>query len=172
MKLMFYFFSLLTVVFTILSVFQNNIVYSLFYLSASIISTSAIFFLLGSYFIGVLQIIIYAGAIMVLFIFSVMMFDLNEKIKRNKKNRLLMWLYPIVLFILFLLLIFRKLLYFRDKYIIRSEINLHVLGINLFGPYILIVEFASLLLLSALIMVLIIANNQQLKNIFVNKNKD
>ncbi|CAL4042328.1 NADH-quinone oxidoreductase subunit J [Buchnera aphidicola (Phyllaphis fagi)] len=173
MELVFYFFLFLTLIFTILCVFQKNVIYSLFYLSASILSTSSIFFLLGSYFIGSLQIIIYAGAIIVLFVFSIMMFNLDEQIKK-KKNNFLYWVYPIILFCIFLLLIWKKLLYFKNKYIIRSEINLKVLGINLFGPYIFVVEFSSILLLSALIIVLIITNDQKIKKISLlkNKNKD
>ncbi|CAL4319394.1 NADH-quinone oxidoreductase subunit J [Buchnera aphidicola] len=154
-------FLILTIIFTILSAFQNSIMYSLFYLGISIVTTSAVFFLLGDYLIGSLQIIIYSGAIIVLFIFVIMMFNIEHKIKKRYffLNYFRCFLFIISIFLIFFFLFFNILFYLRYKQVVVLIDNLHTLGIVLFQPYILITECLSILLLSALIIVLLISKN-------------
>ncbi|MBZ2279920.1 NADH-quinone oxidoreductase subunit J, partial [Buchnera aphidicola] len=80
-------------------------IYALLYLIISFLSVSAIFFFLGAFFIGALEIIIYAGAIMVLFIFVIMMLNLGEKydLKEKKYLNFINFIGPSILsFILFI----------------------------------------------------------------------
>lgn len=63
---------------------HTNPVHALLYLIISLLAISGVFFSLGAYFAGALEIIVYAGAIMVLFVFVVMM--LNPAVQKSNRN--------------------------------------------------------------------------------------
>ena len=77
--LLFYAFALLAVVSALLVIAQKNPVYSAFALIVTLCSLAGIFGLLGSPFIAVLQVIVYAGAIMVLFLFVLMLLNVKRE---------------------------------------------------------------------------------------------
>ncbi|CAL4319531.1 NADH-quinone oxidoreductase subunit J [Buchnera aphidicola] len=163
MEYFFFILSLFTIIFTILSVFQTHAIYSLFYFFLSIITTASIFFLFSSYFIGSLQIIIYAGAILVLFVFVMMMFDNYELIESVNCWKFIstFFIYLIILFFSFIICMVHMLFFLQNKYINLTTVYLKSLGLNLFGPYILVTEFSSILLLSALVIIFIVSKNQR-----------
>ncbi|MCR3756220.1 MAG: NADH:quinone oxidoreductase subunit J [Candidatus Westeberhardia cardiocondylae] len=158
MKLIFHIFELILIISTINVIIQKNLMYSLLYFILSLLSISCIFFLINCYFIGSLTIIIYAGTIMVLFIFAIMTLDTDNKKKqrkffwKNQKNYIKLLL-PITLscFILYNI---------PNKNYLNTELNEYIInekeiGLALFGgPYFLIIELASMLLLSSLIITL------------------
>ena len=76
---LFYVFALLAVASALVVVGQRNPTYSAFALIVTLASLSVIFALLGSPFIAVLQVVVYAGAIMVLFVFVLMLLDVKEE---------------------------------------------------------------------------------------------
>jgi NADH-quinone oxidoreductase subunit J len=76
---LFYAFGLLALVSALVVVGQRNPTYSAFALIVNLASLSAIFGLLGSPFIAVLQVVVYAGAIMVLFVFVIMLLDVRAE---------------------------------------------------------------------------------------------
>lgn len=77
-SIFFYGFSLITVVTVILMIVQRNPVSSALCLVASFFSLAALYVLLQAHFVATLQILVYAGAIMVLFIFVIMLLNLRE----------------------------------------------------------------------------------------------
>ncbi len=77
--LLFYSLATLAVVSAILVIAQRNPVYSAFALIVTLCSLAGIFGLLGSPFIAVLQVIVYAGAIMVLFLFVLMLLNVKRE---------------------------------------------------------------------------------------------
>lgn len=151
MEFFFYFLSFFAIFFTILIFFNKNPIYSLLYLILLLFCISGIFFTFNNFFIGAIEIIIYAGAIIVLFIFVVMLIDQN-KIKENfflEKNKLSFYLS--VSFFLFL--IFNYLSFFcKNKFIFIYNISVKNLGISLFGRYIFLVEISSLILLVSVLL--------------------
>lgn len=151
MNFLFYFFGLFSIFFTILIIFNKNPIYSLLYLILSLLSISGIFFTFGCIFVGSLEIIIYAGAIMVLFIFILMLIN-PKTIQENKKNSIKkIFLY----FLFFLILLFCLNNFFvseNKKMIFIQNIAIKKLGILLFGKYLLLVEVTSLLLLSSILL--------------------
>ncbi|WP_343128293.1 NADH-quinone oxidoreductase subunit J [Buchnera aphidicola (Takecallis taiwana)] len=163
MYLAFYCLSFLTVLFTVFSIFQKNVMYSLLYFFVSVLTTSIIFFLLGNYLIGSLQIIIYAGAILVLFMFVVMLLNVDEL-----ENQLYYPKYSYVFFIFCMIFcifgLYKMFFCLYGSYVFKIISNMHVLGKMLFEPYILIVEFVSILLLSIIVIIILISNIQN-KNI-------
>jgi NADH-quinone oxidoreductase subunit J len=77
--ILFYVFAAVSVLSALVVVGQRNPTYSAFALIAAMASLSVIFGLLGSPFIAVLQIVVYAGAIMVLFVFVLMLLNVKEE---------------------------------------------------------------------------------------------
>lgn len=74
---LFYFFSSILLVSSLMIIFSQNSIYSVLFLILSFVSSSIIVFLLGCEYISLIFILIYVGAIAVLFLFVVMMLDIN-----------------------------------------------------------------------------------------------
>ncbi len=74
---LFYVLGVITVLATVLAVTRQNLIHAVVYLTISFFATAALFFLLGAPFLAALEVIIYAGAIMVLFLFIIMMLKLE-----------------------------------------------------------------------------------------------
>ena len=149
---LFYIAASVTLAATVLVVTRLNAAHALVYLIVSLLSIAVIFFLLGAPFAAALEVVIYAGAIVVLFLFVVMMLNLGRASVERERSWLTpnMWYGPSLLtFVLLLELI----------YVIASDggeisgvaVMPKEVGIRLFGPYVLAVELASILLLAALV---------------------
>ncbi|MCP5320178.1 MAG: NADH-quinone oxidoreductase subunit J [Pseudomonadales bacterium] len=127
-------------------------VHALLYLVVSLLAVAGVFFALGAPFAGALEVIVYAGAIMVLFVFVVMMLNLgNETIAQERawlKPRA--WAGPTLLAALLLGALLRAIAGATGG-AGATEVGPKAVGIALFGPYVLAVELASLLLLGALV---------------------
>src|SRR5450631_3584016 len=86
---LFYVFAALTLLCAILVVanpFSRNPVTSAMFLVLTIISMSGLFLLLHAFFLAAVQILVYAGAVMVLFLFVIMLLDLKEEQRRRIKK--------------------------------------------------------------------------------------
>lgn len=129
-----------------------HIVHALLYLIVSLLGVAVVFYLLGASFVAALEVIVYAGAIMVLFVFVVMMLNLGAAAAEMEKRWLTpgIWIGPAVL--AFILII-------EVLYMVRGSstglglggVEPKQVGIALFGPYLISVELASLLLLAGLV---------------------
>ena len=91
MEIAFYLAGLIAVAATIRVITHTNPVHALLYLIVSLLAISAVFFSLGAYFAAALEIIVYAGAIMVLFVFVVMMLNLGN-VQQQERD----WMKPTV----------------------------------------------------------------------------
>ncbi|QJC35004.1 NADH-quinone oxidoreductase subunit J family protein [Enterobacteriaceae endosymbiont of Donacia piscatrix] len=165
MKIILYLLELISIIFSFLIIISINPIYTLLYFLLSLISISCIFFLLGNYFAGALEIIIYAGAIIILFIFVLMFLNYkNIKLEENfffiKKKLFIINILIINFFFCILIFYILKHLYIK-KLIIHNFINIQNIGINLFTQYKIIVELMSILLLSGVIIVLHIGNKKK-----------
>ena len=89
MELGFYLSGLVAVLATVGLISGSSPVHAVVYLIVSLIAVALVFFALGAPFAGALEIIVYAGAIMVLFVFVVMMLNLRPEAKRDP-----LWLRP------------------------------------------------------------------------------
>mgnify|MGYP003575001875 CR=1 FL=1 len=79
----FYIFSFLTLLCGVLVITRRNPVTSAMCLVLTIVSMAGLFVLLQAYFLAAVQILVYAGAVMVLFLFVIMLLDLREEIRRR-----------------------------------------------------------------------------------------
>jgi len=153
MNSIFYIASGVAVISTLLAITRVNAVHSLLYMVNSLLATALIFFVLGAPYVAALQAIVYAGAIMVLFVFVIMM--LNQGPQATQTEALWLsprtWVGPSIL--AGVLLVEMALLLRGDPNWLPGHqiVDPHTVSMALFGKYMLVVELASLLLLAGLI---------------------
>lgn len=152
MEIAFYSAGTIAVIATLKMLFSHDPVHGLLYLVISLLSVAVIYFAVGAPFAGVLEMIVYAGAIMVLFVFVVMMLNLGEATIAMEKAWLQprAWVLPVILSSLLLGLMV-SFLANTQPHLIGTDVSIKQVGIALYGPYILAVELASLILLAALV---------------------
>lgn len=148
----FYLAAFVAVLSTVMVITRLNAVHALLYLIVSLLAVGMVFYLLGAHFAAVLEVIVYAGAIMVLFVFVIMMLNLGHTTVEREKSWLepSIWVAPGILSaILFIELVF---VMSSDKAMRGATlVSAKEVGIQLFGPYLLAVEIASILLLAGLV---------------------
>ncbi|VFP86620.1 NADH-quinone oxidoreductase subunit J [Candidatus Erwinia haradaeae] len=138
---------------TMCVVFHKQPIHALLYLIMSLLAVSGVLFSLGAYFAASLEIIIYAGAIVVLFVFTVMMLNLSKSVTRQEQNwlKLRSWIGPGLLSCLLFFIISYSILLSNHSRIYCIILDGKQVGIQLFGPYIVAVELISMLLLTGLV---------------------
>ena len=153
MTIAFYLLAAIAVVTTILVITHRNVVHALLYFIVSLLSVAVMFFIIGAPFVAALEVIIYAGAIMVLFLFVVMMLSLGaESVEQERRwTRPHAWMIPGVMCALLLGTLGWVVLGDGSTIGGLREVEPAEVGASLFGPYIWGVHLGALLLLSGLI---------------------
>lgn len=153
MELAFYLSGLVAVLATVGVITGTSPVHAVVYLIVSLIAVAMVFFALGAPFAGALEIIVYAGAIMVLFVFVVMMLnlgrdsDLDESF-RHPRN----WIGPSLLALALLGGLFTLIGQGGVGQTIDGELlTARAVALIMFGPWLMVVELAAILLLAALV---------------------
>lgn len=150
----FYLMALVAIIATVRVITNANPVHALLSLIVSLLAVAGIFFTVGSAFAGVLEIIVYAGAIMVLFVFVVMMLNLGSHTVGQEKVWLTSetWAWPSALsFILAIILLWQIAQADSNRLIGIEHIPVKAVGIKLYTQYVLLVEVAAMLLLGAIV---------------------
>lgn len=152
MEALFYCTAGVAVLATVVALTRSNAAHALIYLILSLLAVAVLFFLLGAPFAAALEVLIYAGAIMVLFVFVVMMLNLGDTGQERERGWMMprMWIVPSLLSALLLAELF---LVFGESGVQSSgqSVSPKEVGMTLFGPYVLAVELASMLLMAALV---------------------
>ena len=153
MNAVFYISAAVAVIATLLAITRLNAVHALLYLIVSLMAVAVVFFCIGAPFVAALEVIIYAGAIMVLFVFVVMMLNLGPHATEQERLWLkpAMWAGPSILGLILLAEVLWAVAAGRGPIAGPTAISPKQVGLALFGPYVLAVELASLLLLAALV---------------------
>ena len=154
MEFIFYFTSGIAILATLNVITNKNPIHALLYLIISILSIAIVFFTIGAPFAAILEVIVYAGAIMVLFVFVVMMLNLGKETELAERKILSpkMWLFPSILSALLLIQLFFAISQFHSGITIgHTEVEIKSVAISLFGPYLIAVELAAILLLATLV---------------------
>jgi NADH-quinone oxidoreductase subunit J len=154
--ILFYVFAALTLLCGLLVVanpFSRNPVTSAMFLVLTIISMACLFVLLNAFFLAAVQIIVYAGAVMVLFVFVIMLMDLKEEERRRIKT---FGVVAGVISVGIILSVFLKSLTGSSLPAGAADLSVvegdaHSLGLLLFTKYDLPFEVISVLLLVAMI---------------------
>jgi NADH-quinone oxidoreductase subunit J len=154
MNLTFYIAAVVAILATLMAITRRNPVHALLYLVVSLLAVALVFYVIGAPFIAALEVIIYAGAIVVLFLFVVMILG-NALARPPELERYLQhpqtYFGPGILGLVLLLEFIYLLVRGARGQTGPAAITPHALGHLLYGPYVLGVEFASLLLLAGLI---------------------
>lgn len=143
---------------TAMIITRRHAVHALLYLVVSLLAVAVVFFTLGAHLAAALEVIIYAGAIMVLFIFAVMMLNLGPSAIEHPRllTSVRAWAGPAVLGAVLLGTLLWAIMA-EGSWDGPDQLPAPTpqqVGLRLIGSYMLIVELASLLLLSALVGVL------------------
>jgi NADH-quinone oxidoreductase subunit J len=152
MEALFYLAATVALMATGLSLTRVNAAHALIYLIVSLLAVAVLFFLMGAPFAAALEIVIYAGAIMVLFVFVIMMLNLGEEGNAREREWLSgrSWFVPGIMAALLLLELMLALQH-APATTSGVVVTPKQVGLALFGPYVLAVEIASMLLLAGLV---------------------
>ncbi|SFF57969.1 NADH dehydrogenase subunit J [Fontimonas thermophila] len=152
MSTLFYVASAVALAATLLAITRAHPVHALLYLIVSLLAVAATMLALGAPFAAMLEVMVYAGAIMVLFVFVVMLLNLGPGVAEHERQWLRpgYWIGPGVLCAVLLAQLLMSVLA-QPALTGTHEVDAKAVGIALFGPYLLAVELGSMLLLAGLI---------------------
>jgi NADH-quinone oxidoreductase subunit J len=131
---------------TVMVITRRNAVHALLYLVVSLLAVAVIMLLLGAAFVAALEVIIYAGAIMVLFVFVIMLIG-----PRNDTVPSRAWIGPLILGLILLGELVYVVASGSAAPLSVKEVPPRQVGITLLGPYLIGVEVTAFLLLAGLV---------------------
>ncbi len=159
----FYIFAIATTILFLITVMSKNVLYSMTSLAAGMVLISGFFFLLGADFLGVVQLIVYVGAVMALYAFAMMFFDATKDVKEKHQ-------YPSLVFLLGGLMALVLVIMFSAPVIgdniqalypvVDGVGNSQAVGMVLFTKYLVPFEVAAVMLLVAMIAGIILAGKK------------
>jgi NADH-quinone oxidoreductase subunit J len=160
----FYLLSGLAIAGGLLVITRRNAVHSALALIVTLLAVAGLYLMLYAPFVAGVQIIVYAGGIMVLFLFVIMLVSLERTVKERQFNR--MW--PVglaascALLALFLAVFAKGKALFEDRPVppLAESNNTQQIGLMLYGNYMFAFEIASLLLLVAILGAVIMAKKR------------
>ena len=161
-SLFFYFFSTIAVFSSLMVIVSRNTVYSVFFLILVFVTISILFIMIGAEFLGMIMLIVYVGAVAVLFLFVVMMLNISEQSKKKFSRKGIVNNISvgsiIGLIIFFELLVVIGGWKYKGYFITLSEIssnpnltNTHELGNILYTDYIHLFQISGIILLISMI---------------------
>lgn len=156
---LFYFVAFLSIFFALMVIFSKNPVHSVLYLIVTFFTFTIHYILLNAQFLAIVNFIVYMGAIMVLFLFVLMLLNLNESTEESKSN--IMKIVGVIagMCLLITLVGSVKALNASDPLILQTQ-DLGLvknLGKVLFSKFLLPFEISSILLLSAMVGAVLLA---------------
>ena len=149
-----------------LTVFSRNPIHSAIYLVICFFSIAGHYLLLNAQFLAIVHIIVYSGAIMILFLFTIMLMNLNKKDEVHKPRiTRLGAIVSFCLVCLVLIAIFTNSKPIVGEYVATGEDyqSINVLGKILLNEYMVPFEFASILLLTAMIGTVLLSKKEKLE---------
>ena len=159
-SIFFYFFSIIAIFSSLMVITSRNTVNSVFFLILDFISVGCLFIMVGAEFLGMILLIVYVGAVAVLFLFVVMMLNVAEQKQSwfigKKSNHLPTGLIVSVLILLELLVVvggwkYKENLMSSSTLILSDVSNTHQLGLVMYTDYILYFQLAGIILLLSMI---------------------
>jgi NADH-quinone oxidoreductase subunit J len=165
-QILFSILALITLATAFLTIYSRNPIHSAIYLVICFFSIAGHYLLLNAQFLAIVHVIVYSGAIMILFLFTVMLMNLNKENEVYKPR--VTRLGAIVLFCLMCLVLIA--IFINSKPIVGEYIttgedyqSIKVLGKVLLNEYMVPFEFASVLLLVAMIGAVLLSKKEKLE---------
>jgi len=164
----FYIFAVSTTILFLITAMSKNVLYAMSSLAAGMVMISGFFFLLGADFLGVVQLIVYVGAVMALYAFAMMFFDATKDIKEKHSNPAMVFLLGGLMAVLFVIMFSAPIIgdniqalypYAVDEFG-HAVNNAEHVGMVLFTKYLVPFEVAAVMLLVAMIAGIILAGKK------------
>jgi NADH-quinone oxidoreductase subunit J len=168
----FYLFSVLTLGMFSITVLSRNALYSMSALAGGMIFISGFFFLLDAEFLGVVQIIVYSGAVMALYAFGMMFFDTTKDVKEQVECKKTLYTLSILSMALLVIIIAAPIWGANIEAMHPMEAatsNVHQIGMVLFTQYLVPFELAAVMLLVAMISGIILVSKRLDHSITLNE---
>lgn len=172
LDILFYIFAAITLISALLMVLSPNAVNSAICMIVSFVGTAAIFVLLEAYFLAVIQILVYAGAVMVLFLFIIMLLDVEKDGSNYLKEKMTLFgsFMGFALLVILIVSAFAGGQYLPETALLPVELNPtgdnngipfttspKSFGYSLFTKYMLPFQVTGFLLLAAMIGVIVVS---------------
>ena len=168
----FYIFSIIAVISAIMVTVSKNTVHSVFFLILDFISISCLFIMIGAEFLGMIMLIVYVGAVAVLFLFVVMMLNVAQQknqwlLSEDSSGHIPIGLIISALIFFELIIViggwkYKPDLFNSDNLQISSELsNTHSLGQILYTDYIHVFQISGMILLIAMIGAIVLTFRQR-----------
>ena len=169
----FYIFSVVAIVSAIMVTVSKNTVHSVFFLILDFISISCLFIMIGAEFLGMIMLIVYVGAVAVLFLFVVMMLNVSQQknqwfsAKESSKHIPVGLIISVIIFFELIIVIggwkYKPDLVSAMSLSLDKEIsNTHTIGYVLYTDYILIFQLSGMILLVSMIGAIVLTFRQRL----------
>ncbi len=168
----FYIFSIIAVISAIMVTVSKNTVHSVFFLILDFISISCLFIMIGAEFLGMIMLIVYVGAVAVLFLFVVMMLNVAQQknqwfISKESSGHIPVGLIISVIIFFELIIViggwkYKPELLNPTNLLITKEVsNTHSLGLILYTDYIHVFQISGMILLIAMIGAIVLTFRQR-----------
>jgi NADH:ubiquinone oxidoreductase subunit 6 (subunit J) len=157
-------FAVLAATSAVLVVVQRNVMHSVLYLAFTVLSVSGVFFTLQAEYLGAIQILVYGGGIVVLYIFVIIIVNLKEVVPERRK------LFPKLFIIAAPALLLAEIAFvllsgpYRVAAVRGEGGELPALARMLLTTYLVPFELASILLLAVLVGAIIVARGRNLRD--------
>lgn len=164
----FYLFAALTIGMFTITVMTSQALYALTAMAAGMIFISAFFFILGADFLGVIQIIVYTGAVMALYAFGMMFFDTTRTIVEKRDNPRTIFILGVMAATLVVFILVSPIIstHIEAVYPIDPAMgNSQSIGLILFTKFLVPFEVAAVMLLVAMIAGIVLAGKKMDKSL-------
>lgn len=164
----FYLFAALTITMFTITVMTSQALYALTAMAAGMIFISAFFFILGADFLGVVQIIVYTGAVMALYAFGMMFFDTTRTLVEKRQNPRIIFVLGVLAATLVVTIVIAPIIGTHGgvNYPIDPAVgNSQAIGMILFTKYLVPFELAAVMLLVAMVAGIVLAGKKMDKSL-------
>jgi len=159
----FYFFAVLITLLFLVTIMSKNVLYAMTSLAAGMVLISGIFFILGADFLGAVQLIVYVGAVMALYSFAMMFFDVTDDIKEKVSSPALVFLLGGAIAVVLVIIFTAPIIGAGQHGLyppIEGATNPQSIGMVLFTAYLVPFEVAAIMLLVAMIAGIVLASKE------------
>jgi len=159
----FYFFAVLITLLFLVTVMSKNVLYAMTSLAAGMVLISGLFFILGADFLGAVQLIVYVGAVMALYSFAMMFFDMSKDVKEKNGSAATVFVLGGAIALMLVLVFSAPIIGQGASALYPGAVgatNPQAVGLVLFTKYLVPFEVAAVMLLVAMIAGIVLAGKK------------
>jgi NADH-quinone oxidoreductase subunit J len=162
-QLVFAYFAVVIIASAVLTITRRNLVHSVLFMLLLFFHIAGIFVLLNAEFLAAVQLIVYAGAILILYLFVVMLLNVDRESQANRANKYWPWItaFGLIIAAEIALLVLRGEFPGETDRTLRAGTGVKELGIELYTKYLVPFEIASVVLLVGLVGAVMLAKKAE-----------